>query len=227
MTPGENAKYHGWRYGLAGDLTFVQQESEFFDLDKAAYGLVPVQVDTWEGFIFVNLDKEKAAPAGEYLGQIGSGLEGYPFHLMTQVHTYRAEVGSNWKLFIDAFADFYHAPILHAKQAVADESRKLSGYGFEALSYQLDGPQRHGLVVGGMSPPKDESMVKPIKRVLPSGLLGPWDRPDIGLATDELPPAINPARHPAWGVDSFGAGGGDVQGVRAPRTATPSRRRSG
>ncbi len=148
MTPGENAKYHGWRYGLAGDLTFVQQESEFFDLDKAAYGLVPVQVDTWEGFIFVNLDKEKAAPAGEYLGQIGSGLEGYPFHLMTQVHTYRAEVGSNWKLFIDAFADFYHAPILHAKQAVADESRKLSGYGFEALSYQLDGPQRHGLVVG-------------------------------------------------------------------------------
>ena len=23
-------KYHGWRYGLEGDLTFVQQESEFF-----------------------------------------------------------------------------------------------------------------------------------------------------------------------------------------------------
>ena len=36
-------KYHGWRYGLDGDLTFVQQESEFFDLDKADYGLVPVQ----------------------------------------------------------------------------------------------------------------------------------------------------------------------------------------
>ena len=33
-------KYHGWRYGLEGDLTFVQQESEFFDLDKADYGLV-------------------------------------------------------------------------------------------------------------------------------------------------------------------------------------------
>ncbi len=26
-------KYHGWRYDLEGALTFVQQESEFFDLD--------------------------------------------------------------------------------------------------------------------------------------------------------------------------------------------------
>ena len=39
-------------------LTFVQQESEFFDLDKADYGLVPVQCEVWEGFIFVNLDPD-------------------------------------------------------------------------------------------------------------------------------------------------------------------------
>ena len=34
-------KYHGWRYDLDGALTFVQQEDEFFDLDKDDYGLVP------------------------------------------------------------------------------------------------------------------------------------------------------------------------------------------
>jgi len=44
-------------------------------------------------------------------------------------------------------------------------------------------------------------MVKPIERVLRSGLFGPWDAPDIGL--DELPPALNPAGHRAWGMDSF------------------------
>ena len=32
-------KYHGWRYDLTGALKFVQQESEFFDLDPADYGL--------------------------------------------------------------------------------------------------------------------------------------------------------------------------------------------
>jgi phenylpropionate dioxygenase-like ring-hydroxylating dioxygenase large terminal subunit len=193
-------KYHGWRYGLDGGLTFVQQEDEFFDLDKADYGLAPVQTEVWEGFVFVNLDNSNTTPVREYLGGLGRGLEGYPFGEMTQVYKYRADVGSNWKLFIDAFAEFYHAPVLHAKQAVAEESRKLSGFGYEALAYRLEGP--HGLVSswGGMSPPKDLEMVKPIERVVRSGLFGPWDRP---IEIDELPPSLNPARHRAWGVDSF------------------------
>ena len=195
-------KYHGWRYSTEGELTFVQQESEFFDLDKEDYGLAAIQVETWEGFIFVNLDPENTTSVHDYLGALGAGLAGYPFDAMTQVYKYRANVGSNWKLFIDAFAEFYHAPVLHAKQATAEESRKLSSVGFEALAYELDGP--HGMVSswGGMSPPKDLDMVKPIERVLHSGLFGPWDRPDVeGL--DTLPPALNPARHKAWGVDSF------------------------
>jgi phenylpropionate dioxygenase-like ring-hydroxylating dioxygenase large terminal subunit len=192
-------KYHGWRYALDGDLTFVQQESEFFDLDKADYGLVDVRVDVWEGFIFVNLDTEDATPLREYMGGLGAGIEGYPFEKFTQVHKFRAEVGSNWKLFIDAFAEFYHAPILHAKQAVAEESQEIAKYGFEALAYEIDGP--HGMVSswGGMAPPKDLNAVKPIERVLRSGLFGPWDRPiDV-----DLPPGVNPARSPVWGIDSF------------------------
>jgi hypothetical protein len=50
-----------------------------------------------------------------------------------------------------------------------------------------------------MSPPKDLEMVKPIERVLRSGLFGPWDR----AIEIDLPPAVNPARHRAWGIDSF------------------------
>jgi phenylpropionate dioxygenase-like ring-hydroxylating dioxygenase large terminal subunit len=194
-------KYHGWRYGLDGSLGFVQQEEEFFDLDKADYGLVPVRCDVWEGFVFVHLDPDGTDSVADYLGELGAGLAGYPFDKLTQVYRYRADVGANWKLYIDAFAEFYHAPVLHAKQAVADESNKLQGYGYEALAYQLDGP--HGMVSswGGMSPPKDPSMVKPIENVLRSGLFGPWDGPDLGL--DELPPGLNPARSPVWGVDSF------------------------
>jgi phenylpropionate dioxygenase-like ring-hydroxylating dioxygenase large terminal subunit len=192
-------KYHGWRYGLKGDLTFVQQESEFFDLDKSKFGLAPVRAEVWEGFIFVNLDNQNTTPLAQYMGGFGAGLAGYPFHEMTQVTKFRAEIGANWKLFIDAFAEFYHAPVLHAKQAVAEESRKLAGYGYEALSYQLDGPHSMVSSWGGMSPPKDESIVKPIERKVRSGLFGPWDRP----IEFELPPAVNPARSPAWGIDSF------------------------
>ncbi len=195
-------KYHAWRYDLEGKLTFVQQESEFFDLDKNDYGLAGVRCEVWEGFIFVNFDAE-AAPIADYMGKLGAGLEGYPFHEMTQVYKYRSEIGANWKLFIDAFAEFYHAPVLHAKQAVADESRKLINVGFEALAYDIDGPHSMVSSWGGMSPPADPSMVKPIENKLRSGLFGPWDKPDINYDFSVLPSALNPAQHRAWGIDSF------------------------
>src|SRR5215510_242236 len=71
-------KYHGWRYDLEGTLNFVQQESEFFDLDKSKFGLVPVNTEVWAGFIFVNFDPD-APPLREYLGRLGAGIENYPF----------------------------------------------------------------------------------------------------------------------------------------------------
>ncbi|GAB2824768.1 aromatic ring-hydroxylating dioxygenase subunit alpha [Actinocorallia aurea] len=195
-------KYHAWRYSLEGELTFVQQEGEFFDLDKKDFGLKEVACDVWEGFIFVNLDPQETLT--EYLGEMATGLEGYPFHEMTEVYTYKAEIGSNWKLFIDAFAEFYHAPVLHQKQATKDEADKLLGYGFEALHYELFSPHSMISSWGGMAPPKDPNMVKPIERILRSGLFGPWDRPAIeGLEPGELPRGINPAKHRAWGTDSF------------------------
>src|SRR3990172_5523506 len=154
-------KYHAWRYSLEGECTFVQQESEFFDLDKSDYGLAGIQCEMWEGFIFVNFDPTNTTPLKDYMGELGKGLEGYPFGELTQVHKYRAEVGSNWKLFIDAFAEFYHAPILHAKQSFSEESRKLAEVGYEALAYEIEGPHSMVSSWGGRSPPKDPSMVKP------------------------------------------------------------------
>jgi phenylpropionate dioxygenase-like ring-hydroxylating dioxygenase large terminal subunit len=194
-------KYHSWQYSLEGELTFIQQEEEFFDVDKSEYGLVPVRCEVWEGFIFVNFDPD-AAPLVEYLGPFAAGLQGYPFHEMTEVYHYKGEVGSNWKLFIDAFAEFYHAPVLHQKQATKEEGDKLFKFGFEGLHYELQGPHSMLSSWGGMAPPKDLDMVKPIERALRSGLFGPWDKPDIdGL--DPLPPSINPARMPQWGIDSW------------------------
>ena len=64
-------KYHAWRYDLDGACSFVQQEQEFFDLDKADYGLVPVHCDIWAGFIFINLAKEPEQSLRDFLGPHG------------------------------------------------------------------------------------------------------------------------------------------------------------
>ena len=194
-------KYHGWRYALDGELTFVQQEGEFFDLDKRDYPLVEVNLDVWEGFIFVNLDPEPAETLAEFLGDMAAGLEGYPFSELTQVFSYRAEVGSNWKLFIDAFQEFYHAPVLHVKQHPAVVAIPAMEAGFEAIHYELHGPHRMVSTSGGHVDLAPAEYVKPSDRLFRSGLFGPWDRPEGG--TGPLTRGMNPAAHPQWGLDSL------------------------
>src|SRR5437867_3048941 len=82
----------GWRYGLDGTCTFVQQESEFFDLDKADYGLVSVPCDVWAGFIFVNLARQPAQSLTEFLGPMITALDGYPFEQMSERYDFRADI---------------------------------------------------------------------------------------------------------------------------------------
>jgi hypothetical protein len=122
---------------------------------------------------------------------------------MTQAYRVKSEINSNWKLFIDAFVEFYHAPILHQRQATAEEARKLAGFGFEALHYELFSPHSMVSSWGGMAPPKDLEMVKPIERIVRSGLFGPWDKPEVIDENRHLPPLVNPSKHRAWGTDSF------------------------
>jgi nitrite reductase/ring-hydroxylating ferredoxin subunit len=193
-------KYHGWRYGLDGACTFVQQQGEFFDLDKADYGLVAVHCDVWAGFVFVNLDQTPRQSLREFLGPMVGGLEGYPFGELTERFSYRAEVRSNWKIWSDAFMEFYHAPILHAGQSVPTVAAAGRKQGFEGPHYEIDGP--HRLVSGcgfqpGSVPPE---ALKLTERLVRSGLFGPWGAPKLEGA---VPAGINPGRCEPFGQSNF------------------------
>lgn len=193
-------KYHGWKFDLDGACTYAQQESEFFDFDRDTYGLVPVACDVWSGFVFVNLEEEPKQSLTEFLGPMVTAIDGYPFDQMTERYYYRATVGSNWKLFMDAFQEFYHAPILHAKQSPIAARPDVQAAGYQGLHYELDGPHRlvtsYGAGQGWRLPPE---MLKPMESVSRSGLFGPWDAPEIG----DLPEGVNPAGTKPWGLDSF------------------------
>jgi len=192
-------KYHGWRYNLDGALTFVQQEGEFFNLDKERYGLVPVHCEVWAGFIFVNFAPEPEQPLREFLGPMVTDLDGYPFEKQTARFGYSTTINANWKLYVDAFAEFYHAPVLHAKQSPEKYSAAARQAGFEAPHYQIDGPHRLVSTSGVRFWEMDAELVKPMEILTRSGLFGPWDAIDLG----EMPRGVNPAKCDPWGLDSF------------------------
>jgi nitrite reductase/ring-hydroxylating ferredoxin subunit len=190
-------KYHGWRYDLEGALTFVQQDGEFFDLDTATNGLLPVHCDVWNGFIFVNLDREPRQSLREFLGPMVTALDGYPFDQQTERYDFVAHNNSNWKLFADAFQEYYHVPALHPQQ-VPIAVRNPEG-GFTCAHFQCDGPHRAVSTAGPRRWELDPAYMYPIELATRSGLVGPWTAPDLG----EIPAGVNPGGVEPWGITNF------------------------
>ncbi|MQY21729.1 aromatic ring-hydroxylating oxygenase subunit alpha [Nocardia macrotermitis] len=189
-------KYHGWRYGLDGELEFVQQPGEFFDLDAKDSGLVRVHCGVWNGFIFVNLAEEPPQTLREFLGPMVTALDDYPFDRMTEWYEFTADNRSNWKLFADAFQEYYHVPGLHPQQ-IPNAVR--TGKGFECAHFQLDGPHRMVSTGGARRWTLPPEFMYPIERITRSGLVGPWESPELG----DMPTGLNPGRVEPWGIDNF------------------------
>ena len=190
-------KYHGWRYGLDGACTYVQQEDQFFDLDKDTLGLAPVHCDVFAGFIFVNLDEDPPA-LRDYLGPMVGALEGYPFDRYTERYSFRTENASNWKIFIDAFQEYYHVPPLHTHQLGPPPHRNSEAQ-FLGAHYQLDGPHRVVSTSGSEKHLFPAEYLYPSEALFRSGNTGPWDRPEF----DGELAGVNPGGVKRWGIDNF------------------------
>jgi choline monooxygenase len=105
--------YHGWNYGLDGSLKGMPEFEGVKNFERQQNGLVPVKVETWENFVFVNLDPQ-ARPLREFLG----GLVARVAPLGTaKLHYFESrvyDIACNWKVFVDNYLDGgYHVPHLH------------------------------------------------------------------------------------------------------------------
>jgi choline monooxygenase len=105
--------YHGWNYGLDGTLKGMPEFAGVCNFDRAANGLVPVAVDCWENFVFVNL-KPNATSLRSHLSDLAGrvaplGLQSLKFHSRREY-----TLACNWKVYVDNYLDGgYHVPHLH------------------------------------------------------------------------------------------------------------------
>jgi phenylpropionate dioxygenase-like ring-hydroxylating dioxygenase large terminal subunit len=104
-------RYHAWRYAFDGRLVHVVDAHEFPELPEGLR-LAEVQVDTWGGFVFVNLDPG-AGPLLEFLGPIPSWLGAYHLEDMRLRAHLSTVLPANWKCVVDAFNESYHVQGTH------------------------------------------------------------------------------------------------------------------
>jgi nitrite reductase/ring-hydroxylating ferredoxin subunit len=104
--------YHSWTWNLDGTLRSVPERETFCAFEDDDVRLHDVRVDSWNHWIFVNLDPD-AVPLAEYLGDMPALLEPYRYDRQYKWWSRSTVVGANWKNTIDAFNEAYHARSIH------------------------------------------------------------------------------------------------------------------
>lgn len=137
--------YHGWTFRTNGELLAAPLKNgypELYDLRSKEFGLVPVRVESYRGFLFANLSASleedfdlaihlgpmkmcidalcDRAPEGEI--EVLGGVQKYMIH-------------ANWKTQLENLNDLYHPPYSH------ESTLRESGKQFARRPGDQQGPQ--------------------------------------------------------------------------------------
>ena len=94
--------FHGWAYGLEGELIKVHQAQGFPDVDNQQHGLVPVLAEEKSGIVFINQNGEAGvSELSDDLPDLSSG--GYDL-----IDTHDNEADYNWKVALEGAIEGYH-----------------------------------------------------------------------------------------------------------------------
>jgi len=104
--------YHAWTYGLDGTL----RSAPFLpDLrrNRAALSLHPVDIDTWDGFLFARLEPAAGPSLREALGEIPARVAAYQLGDLRTGARLRYDVAANWKVVLENYNECYHCGPVH------------------------------------------------------------------------------------------------------------------
>ncbi|MFV0276542.1 MAG: aromatic ring-hydroxylating oxygenase subunit alpha, partial [Parahaliea sp.] len=104
--------YHGWTWHIDGSLKEIPSAWDFAHVDPADFGLPQVRVETWGGFVFINMDPD-AKPLREYMAPLDAHFARWKLEdRYVAVHVQK-ELPCNWKAAAEAFMENYHTKTVH------------------------------------------------------------------------------------------------------------------
>jgi len=128
---GFTCPFHGWRWNIDGQNTFVLGRHLFSEENLAAaeINLVPCRVELWGGCAFINHDDE-APSLREGMAPMAERLEARNVDKLSMEWWFATVLPTNWKLAMEAFMEGYHTLRTHPQLLTplgVDESAISSG----------------------------------------------------------------------------------------------------
>jgi phenylpropionate dioxygenase-like ring-hydroxylating dioxygenase large terminal subunit len=107
-------RYHGWAWNFDGSIREVPDRREFAPpcVSNEALQLPQARVETWGGFVFINMDFE-AESLVSFLAPIPERLKTFELEKMRYVRYRSTVLPCNWKTAMDAFNEVYHIEGTH------------------------------------------------------------------------------------------------------------------
>ena len=106
--------FHGWVYNLDGSLRGPARPKSFGDFDKQAFGLKPIDIEIWHGFIFIRFQSGTQGSVAETFAPFDDELTAYRTdELVPTAGFYTATSPVNWKSVKDVDNEGYHVAMAH------------------------------------------------------------------------------------------------------------------
>ncbi|TAK99324.1 MAG: aromatic ring-hydroxylating dioxygenase subunit alpha [Rhodospirillaceae bacterium] len=107
--------FHGWTFDLEGKNVYVLDPQDWKGaLNEERTALTPVKVDTWGGWIFINMDPD-CVSLREFLEPAAKVLDPFEFEKMRFKWRQWVIYPANWKTSLEAFMEPYHVAGTHSQ----------------------------------------------------------------------------------------------------------------
>ncbi len=129
--------YHGWSYDLEGKLRGAPQMTDRKDFDRSRFSLPRIQVQLWQGIVFINFDAT-AAPIAERLRVLDPLVKDWDLpnlkgeFLLDPNYRMEFEHAWNWKVYSEGQSECYHCDKLHGDTPI------MSGIDFNSMKMEVN-----------------------------------------------------------------------------------------
>jgi len=137
--------YHAWAYSSEGTLVGAPHTEELEDFRREDFGLHPIALDSWGGFLWINLGDD-VPPLREDLGEFLARFRRLPLEELRLGSHRTYDVAANWKILVENYSECYHCAPVHP-----DLNRITPYLSGEVTDYFVDGERRAKFSGGTMN----------------------------------------------------------------------------